>query len=66
MTRLSDEPPHIIAAYADHGGPRYWLLLLALMLLIPALVGVQTWREVQRTASADGSHDEAKPLPTAY
>jgi hypothetical protein len=36
------------------------------MLLIAALVGVQTWREVQRTASADGSHDEAKPLPTAY
>lgn len=31
----------------------YWLLLLALMLLIPALVGVQTWRETQRIAPAD-------------
>ena len=31
----------------------YWLFLLALMLLIPALVGLQTWREVRRVASAD-------------
>jgi hypothetical protein len=41
----------------------YWLFLLALMLLIPALVSVQTWREVRRPASADGSQDEARPLP---
>jgi hypothetical protein len=31
----------------------YWLLLLALMLLIPALVGVQTWNETQGGAPND-------------
>jgi hypothetical protein len=31
----------------------FWLFLLALMLLIPTLVGLQTWREVQRAASID-------------
>jgi hypothetical protein len=31
----------------------YWLLLLVLMLLIPAAVGVQTWREAQRAAADD-------------
>lgn len=31
----------------------YWLLMLALMLLIPTLAGYQTWRELRRTASGD-------------
>lgn len=31
----------------------YWLILLALMLLIPAFVAVQTWRETQSSNPAD-------------
>lgn len=31
----------------------YWLLLLALMLLIPALVGLLTWRDLRPDAPAD-------------
>jgi hypothetical protein len=33
----------------------YWLILLALMLLLPTLVGVQTWREVRDTTPRDDS-----------
>jgi hypothetical protein len=45
--------------------PMFWLFLLTLMLLIPAIVGVQTWREVRRSASAGDSQDEPKALPAA-
>lgn len=31
----------------------YWMLLLALMLLIPTLTAVQTWRELRHAGSAD-------------
>lgn len=33
----------------------FWLFLLALMLLIPALVGLQTWREVREAPSPEES-----------